>query len=135
MREDDLFGFAPPKTATDFVARGALRSERAGLARGGRHTVAHHDFLTTATPPTRFTSHPLEEMPRRTPIRLQLGQPLEVRLGEEWDSFGPTHVVRLPGPIPRHAGLGTLGSVDPRHLPTVDSHGLQAVARQMLRAR
>ena len=46
MRKDDLFVFAPPKTAPDFVAGRTLRPERACLARDGLDPIAHHDFLT-----------------------------------------------------------------------------------------
>src|SRR2546426_2991878 len=78
MRKDELFVFAPPKTAPDFVAGRTLRPERARLARDGLDPVAHHDFLTASTPPTRFASHPLQRMARWPPIGLPLRKRFEI---------------------------------------------------------
>ena len=127
--------FAPPQTPTDFVACRALWTEGTGPAGSGWHTIAHDDFLAPATPPTRFTSYPLEEVPRGTSIGLQRGQPLEVRLCEQRGRLGPMHVVGLPRPIQRHPLMGALGYVNPRYIPTVDQHLLEAVARHLLGTR
>src|SRR5205807_6617580 len=69
--------------ALPILAGRTLRPERARLARDGLDPVAHHDFLTASTPPTRFASHPLEQMARWTPIGLQLGKPFELGLREQ----------------------------------------------------
>ena len=109
MRKDDLFVFATPNTPTDFAACRALRPERARLARGGFHPIAYHDFLTSPTTSTRFASYALEHLPRGTPLGLQLGQPLEWRLGEQGGGLGPTHVVRFPGAVEGDLCLRTQG--------------------------
>jgi hypothetical protein len=109
MRQDECFVFAPPKTATDFVACRAWRPERARLARGGLDPVAYDDFLTASTPPTRFASHALEQMSRWTPRGLQLREPLALGLREQSEHLGRTDVMRFPGPVQGHLCLGTEG--------------------------
>ena len=87
-REDDVFVCAAPNTAAALLARRALRPQRAGVAGCTLAPIAHDDFLTPPTPHIGFASRPLEHLPRGTPIRLQLGQPLALRFGEKRLALG-----------------------------------------------
>jgi hypothetical protein len=122
MRQADLFGCAPPKTAPDFVAGRTWRPERARLARDGLAPVAHHACLTAATAPTRCVSHPLAPMAGWTPRGLELDTPGALGLRDQSGRLGRLDGMRVPRAVEGDRCLGTEGAGDAGHRATVDSY-------------